>query len=69
MFADAFTNLYSSITAEPRIMLSTIRERNMDITINATSAIILRMEDTNSNFLHPSVLLMNLLNSLCTFRY
>ena len=31
-------------------MLSTIHERNMDITINAMSAIIPRMEDTNSSF-------------------
>ena len=66
---DGFTNLYSSITAKPKIMLSTIREQNMDMTINATSAIIPRMEDMNSNFLHPSVFLINLLNSLCTFWY
>ena len=67
--ADGFTNLYSSITAEPRIMLSTICERNIDMTINAMSAIIPRMEDTNSNFLHPSALLKNLLNLLYAFRY
>ena len=41
----------------------------MDITINATSAIIPRMEDTNSNFLHPSALLINHLNLLCALRY
>ena len=51
------------------MMLSTIREQNLEITINATSAIILRMEDTNSNFLHPSALLINRLNSLCAFQY
>ena len=67
--ADGLKNLYSSITTEPKIMLSTIRERNMEITINATSAIIPRMEDTNFNFLHPSALLINRLNSLCMFRY
>ena len=67
--ADGLTNLYSSITAEPKIMLSTIREWNMEITIKATSAIIPRIEDINSNFLHPSALLINRLNSLCTFQY
>ena len=46
-----------------------IREQNMEITINATSAIIPRMEDTNSNFLHPSALLINCLNWLCMFWY
>ena len=40
---DGFTNLYSSITAKPKIMLSTIRDRNIEITIKATSAIILRI--------------------------
>ena len=50
-------------------MLSTICERNMEITINATGAIIPRMEDTNSNFLHPSALLINGLNLLCAFQY
>ena len=50
-------------------MLSTIPEQNMEITINATSAIIPRMEDTNSNFLHPSALLLNYLNLLCAFQY
>ena len=67
--ADGLTNLYSSITAEPKIMLSTIREWNMEITINTTSAIIPRIEETNSNFLHPSALLINRLNSLCAFLY
>ena len=67
--ADGFTNLYSSITAEPKIMLSTIRDRNMEITIKATSANILRIEEMNSNSLHPSALLMNHLNLLCAFRY
>ena len=62
--ADGFTNFYSSITAEPKIMLSTIHDRNMAITIKATSANIPRIEETNSNFLHPSALLMNCLNSL-----
>ena len=66
---DGFTNLYSSITAEPKIMLSTIRDRNIEITIKATSAIIPRIEEINSNFLHPSALLMNHLNSLWAFRY
>ena len=66
---DGLTNLYSSITVEPKIMLSTIREQNMEITINATSAIIQRIEDTNSNFLHPSALLINCLNLLCVFQY
>ena len=46
-------------------MLSTIRDQNMEITIKATSANIPRIEETNSNFLHPSALLMNRLNSLC----
>ena len=50
-------------------MLSTIRDRNMEITINATSATIPRMEEMNSNFLHPSALLMNRFNSLCMLRY
>ena len=67
--ADGLTNLYSSITAEPKIMLSTICEWNMEIKIKATSAIIPRIEDTNSNFLHPSALLINHLNSLCAFQY
>ena len=61
--ADGFTNLYSSITAEPKIMLSTISDRKIEITINATSANIPRIEETNSNFLHPSALLINCLNS------
>ena len=59
---DGFTNLYSSITAEPRIMLSMIRDRNIEMTIKATSAIIPRIEEINSNFLHPSALLMNHFN-------
>ena len=67
--ADGFTNLYSSITAEPKIMLSTIHDRNMEITIKATSAIIPRIEEINSNFLHPSALLMNRLNLLWAFQY
>ena len=37
---DEFTNLYSSITADPTIMLSIMREQNIHITINAMSAII-----------------------------
>ena len=65
--ADGFTNFYSSITAEPKIMLSTIRDRNIEMTIKATSAIIPRIEEINSNFLHPSALLMNHLNSLWHF--
>ena len=67
--ADGFTNLYSSITAEPKIMLSTIRDRNTAMIIRATSAIIPRIEEINSNFLHPSALLRNHLNSLWAFRY
>ena len=66
---DGFTNLYLSITAEPKIMLSTICDRNMEITIKATSAFIPRIEEMNSNFLHPSALLMNHLNSLWVFWY
>ena len=50
-------------------MLSTIRDRNMAITIKATSASIPRIEEMNSNFRHPSALLMNHLNSLWAFRY
>ena len=45
-------------------MLSTIHDRNIEMTIKATSAIILRIEEINSNFLHPSALLMNRLNLL-----
>ena len=56
---DGFTYLYSSITAEPKIMLSTIRDRNIAMTIKATSAIIPRIEEMNSNFLQPSALLIN----------
>ena len=37
--ADGLTNLYSSITAEPRIILSTIRDRNTAMIIRAMSAI------------------------------
>ena len=50
-------------------MLSTIRDQQMEKIINTTSANIPRIEETNSNFLHPSALLMNRLNSLCAFRY
>ena len=50
-------------------MLSTIHDQNIEMTIKATSAIIPRIEDINSNFLHPSALLINHLNSLWAFRY
>ena len=50
-------------------MLSTIRDQNMEITIKATSANIPSIEEINSNFLHPSALLMNRLNLLWAFRY
>ena len=50
-------------------MLSTIRDRKIEITISATSAIIPRIEETNSNFRHPSALLMNRLNLLWVFQY
>ena len=69
MLVDGFTNLYLSITAGPRIMLSTMREQNMDIAISAMSAIIPKMDDMNSNFLHPFALLINCLNLLCAFQY
>ena len=59
---DGFTNLYSSSTAEPKIMLSSIRDRNTAIIIRAMSASIPRIEEINSNFLHPSALLRNRLN-------
>ena len=52
-----------------KIMLSTIRDRNIEMTIKAMSAIIPRIEEINSNFLHPSALLMKCLNSLWAFRY
>ena len=61
-FVEGFTNLYSSINAKPKIILSIIRERNMAIIINATSAIRSRMDDTNSNFCHPSTFFKNLFN-------
>ena len=57
------------LLAEPKIMLSTIHDRNIEMTIKATSAIIPRIEEINSNFLYPSALLMNRLNSLWAFRY
>ena len=66
---DGFTNLYSSITADPKIILSIMREQNMHITISATSAIIPKIEDTNSSLHQPSALLMNRLNLLCAFQY
>ena len=50
-------------------MLSTIRDLNIAMIIKAMSAIIPRIEEINSNFLHPSALLMNHLNSLCAFWY
>ena len=51
------------------IILSTIRDRNTAMIIKAMSAIIPRIEEINSNFLHPSALLRNRLNSLWAFRY
>ena len=66
---DGFTNLYSSITANPNIILSIICDRNMAITINATSAIIPKMDDMNSSFRHPSACFINHLNSLWAFQY
>ena len=56
--ADGLTNLYSSITAEPNIILSTIRDRKIVMATSATSAIIPKIEETNSNFCHPSAFLM-----------
>ena len=50
-------------------MLSTIRDRNIEMTIKATSAIIPRIEEINSSFLHPSTLLINHLNLLWAFQY
>ena len=66
---DGFTNLYSSITADPRIILSTILDRKIVIAIRAISAIKPIMEDTNSSFRHPSAFLINFLNSFWAFQY
>ena len=52
---EGLTNLYSSITADPKMILSMIHERNMPITIRDTSATRPKMEDINSSFRHPSV--------------
>ena len=57
------------ITAEPKIILSTIRDLNTAMIIKAMSAISPRIEEINSNFLHPSALLRNHLNSLWAFLY
>ena len=66
---EGFTNLYSSITADPKMILSIIRERNMHIMIRDMSATKPRMEDTNLNFHHPSAFLMNFLNLFWAFLY
>ena len=52
--AEGLTNLYSSITADPKMILSIIREQNMHITIRDMSATRPKMEDTNLSFRHPS---------------
>ena len=66
---DGFTNLYSSITADPRIILSMIHDRKIVIAIRAISAIKPKMEDTNSSFRHPSAFLINFQNSFWAFWY
>ena len=50
---EGLTNLYSSITADLKMILSMIRKQNMAITIRDTSATRPKMEDINSSFHHP----------------
>ena len=66
---EGFTNLYSSITADPRMILSTIFERKITITIKDMSATRPKREEINSSFHHPSAFLMNFRNSFWAFLY
>ena len=54
---EGLTNLYSSITADPKRILSIIHKKNMHITIRDMSATRPKMEDTNLSFHHSSAFL------------
>ena len=51
---EGLTNLYLSITADPRMILSMILERNIAIMIRDMSTTRPKREDINSSFHHPS---------------